>query len=244
MKTKVGLLCLALMVSLGSFAKGPESNKLTKKEQKEGWELLFDGKTFNGWCGFGRTDIPKAWTIEDDAIKINSARDSKNRDGGDIFYYRKFRNFELSFSWRVAKGSNSGIFYLGQIVPNVPFFCTAPEYQILDNENHPDANYGKDGNRRSASLYDMKPAVPQNSKPYGEWNTGKIVVKDNKVTHYQNGKKVVEYTIKDDAWKALLEDSKFKNEKEMRKVGDRPGYFSLQDHGDDVWFKDIKLRKL
>lgn len=244
MKTKLSLLCVALMVALGGLAKAPESNKLTKKEKRAGWELLFDGKTFNGWSGFNRSSIPGVWTIEDESIKINAARDSKRRDGGDIYFTRKYKNFELTFSWRVSKGANSGVFYLGRIVPNVHFVYTAPEYQILDNANHPDANYGKDGNRRSASLYDMKPAVPQNSKPYGEWNTGKIVVKDGKVTHYQNGKKVVEYTLMDDSWRAMIDDSKFKGAKEMYKVGEEPGYFCLQDHGDDVWFKDIKVRNL
>lgn len=241
---KVSLLCVAVMVALSAFAKAPESNKLTKKEKRAGWELIFDGKTFNGWSGFNRSDIPGVWTIEDESIKINAASDAKRRDGGDIYFTRKYKNFELSFSWKVSKGANSGVFYLGRIIPNVAFFCTAPEYQILDNANHPDANFGKDGNRRSASLYDMKPAVPQNAKPYDQWNTGKVVVKDGKVTHYQNGKKVLEFTLMDDSWDALVEDSKFKGIQEMHDVGKEAGYISLQDHGNDVWFKDIKVRNL
>ena len=133
---KVSLLCVAVMVALSAFAKAPESNKLTKKEKRAGWELIFDGKTFNGWSGFNRSDIPGVWTIEDESIKVNAASDAKRRDGGDIYFTRKYKNFELSFSWKVSKGANSGVFYLGRIIPNVAFFCTAPEYQILDNANH------------------------------------------------------------------------------------------------------------
>ena len=115
--------------------------------------VLFDGETFDGWRAYNGTDIPGAWTIEDGAIKINgSGRGEAGAvDGGDIIYDRKFSNFELTFEWRVGKGSNSGVFYLAQEIPGQPIYISAPEYQILDNEHHPDAFLGVDGNRQSAS---------------------------------------------------------------------------------------------
>ncbi|MGL4292331.1 MAG: 3-keto-disaccharide hydrolase, partial [Bacteroidales bacterium] len=140
--------------------------------------VLFDGETFNGWRGYNRQDIPSAWTIEDGCIKINGSGmgEAGAKDGGDIIFDQKFGNFELTFDWKVDKGSNSGIFYMAQEVPDKPIYYSAPEYQVLDNQYHPDAKLGKDGNRCSASLYDMIPAKPQNSKSHGEWNTGKILV--------------------------------------------------------------------
>ena len=129
--------------------------------------VLFDGTSLDGWRGYNKDTVPSAWTLEDGCIKINGsgAGEAGARNGGDlIFGAEKFGNFELSFEWKVAKGSNSGVFYMIQEVPDTPSYYSAPEYQILDNENHPDAKLGVDGNRKSASLYDMIPAKPQNSK--------------------------------------------------------------------------------
>ena len=128
--------------------------------------VLFDGTSLDGWRGYNKDTVPSAWTLEDGCIKINGsgAGEAGARNGGDlIFGAEKFGNFELSFEWKVAKGSNSGVFYMIQEVPDTPSYYSAPEYQILDNENHPDAKLGVDGNRKSASLYDMIPAKPQNS---------------------------------------------------------------------------------
>ena len=113
----------------------------------------------------------------------------------------------------MAKGSNSGVFYMIQEVPDTPSYYSAPEYQLLDNENHPDAKLGVDGNRKSASLYDMIPAKPQNSKPFGEWNTGKIMVYKGTVVHYQNGENVLEYHLWTPEWQAMLDKSKFSKDK-------------------------------
>ena len=122
--------------------------------------VLFDGETFEGWRAYNGTEVPGAWTIEDGAIKINGSGrgEAGAEDGGDIIYDRKFENFELTFEWKVGKGSNSGVFYLAQEIQGQPIYISAPEYQILDNEHHPDAFLGVDGNRQSASLYDMIPA--------------------------------------------------------------------------------------
>ena len=136
----------------------------------DGKITLFDGKTFKGWRGYDRADVPAAWTIDDGAIHIkgSGAGEAGAKDGGDLIFAHKFKNYEFEFEWKVDKGSNSGVLYMIQEVEGQPSYISAPEYQVLDNANHPDAKLGKDGNRQSASLYDMIPAKPQNSKPFGQ----------------------------------------------------------------------------
>lgn len=222
-------------------------NNATEMTNEE-WITLFDGESFEGWRGYGRTDMPSAWTIEDGAIKINGSGrgEAGAKDGGDIIFDRKFKNFELTFEWKVAKGANSGVFYLAQEIEGDPIWKSAPEYQILDNANHPDAKLGKDNNRQSASLYDLIPAVPQNSKPFGEWNTGGVMVYQGTVVHSQNGENVVEYHLWTPDWEEMVEGSKFKGwDNFINAGGDKQeGYIGLQDHGDDVWFRNIKIKVL
>lgn len=214
----------------------------------EGWITLFNGTDFTGWRGYNRADMPSAWTIEDGAIKINGSGmgEAGAKDGGDIIYDQKFKNFELTFEWKVSEGGNSGVFYLAQEVEGKPIYESSPEYQVLDNERHPDAKLGKDGNRQSASLYDLVPAVPQNSKPAGEWNTGGIMVYRGTVIHSQNGENVVEYHLWTDAWKEMVAASKFKDWPNFLNAGgeNQEGFIGLQDHGDDVWYRNIKIKIL
>ena len=223
-------------------------NTLTPEEEEDGWLLLFNGENFEGWRGYSRVDVPAAWTIDDNAIKINGSGEGEAgaKDGGDIIYDKQFKNFELHFEWKVAKGSNSGIFYLGQEVEDQPIWKSSPEYQILDNENHVDARLGKDGNRKSASLYDMIAANPQNSNPFGEWNSGAIIVYKGTVVHMQNDEVVLEYHLWTPEWEQMIDNSKFKGWQEMINAGgdERQGYIGLQDHGDDVWFRNIKLKEM
>jgi len=230
-------------------AQGEAADTVVAAAEDEGdWIVLFNGENFDGWRGYNRQDIPKAWTIEDGAIKIQGSGrgEAGSEDGGDIIYDRKFKDFELSFEWKVSPGANSGVFYLAQEIPEEPIWKSALEYQILDNERHPDAKLGKDGNRQSASLYDLVPAVPQNAKPVGEWNTGGILVYKGTVVHMQNGENVLECHLWTDEWKQLVEGSKFKGMEYIINVGgpDREGYIGLQDHGDDVWFRNIKIKIL
>ena len=242
---KLILTFFAAACVLCSPAFGQKAKK--GSDAKKGWIVMFDGKTFDGWRGYCRQDIPKVWSIEDGCLKISKYdRKDKSIDKGSILFDRKFKNFEFEFEWKVAKGSNSGVFYLASEVPGQEIFMSAPEYQVLDNVNHPDAKLGKDGNRQSSSLYDMIPAKPQNAKPYGEWNTGKIVVKDGLVQHYQNGVKTVEYRLWDDAWKAMVDQSKFKGKESFINIGgaNKEGYLALQDHFEDVWFRNLRVREL
>ncbi len=223
-------------------------NTLTEEEIEEEWMLLFNGENFEGWRGYGKDTVPEAWTIEDDAIKIKGSGEGEAgaEDGGDIIYDEKFENFELKFDWKVSKGGNSGIFYLAREFDDLPIWRSAPEYQILDNENHLDARLGEDGNRKSASLYDLIPADPQNSKDWGEWNSGAIIVYKGTVVHMQNDEVVLEYHLWTPEWEQMIENSKFKGWTEMINAGgeERKGYIGLQDHGDDVWFRNIKLKKM
>ena len=232
----------------------PTVDITTFPKDKEGRYVIFDGKTFNGWRGYDRADVPGAWTIEDGAIKINGsgAGEAGASNGGDLIFAHKLGNFELEFEWKVGKGSNSGVFIMIQEVEGQPSYISAPEYQVLDNENHPDAKLGKDGNRKSSSLYDMIPAVPQNSKPFGEWNKAKIMVYKGTVVHGQNDENVLEYHLWTKQWTDMLQASKFSEEKWplafelLNNCGgeNHEGFIGLQDHGDDVWFRNIRVKVL
>lgn len=152
----------------------------------------------------------------------------------------------MSLEWKISEGGNSGIFYLAEEIEGEPIFTSAPEMQVLDNERHPDARLGKDGNRKSGSLYDLIPADPQNANPVGEWNKVSIIVYRGTVVHIQNGETVVEYHLWTDDWKEMVEDSKFKDWENFLNVGgnDKHGFIGLQDHGDDVWFRNIKIKRM
>ena len=231
-----------------SATAGTDGTVTPPAEDTTGWITLFNGKDFTGWRGYDRTDMPKAWIIEDGAIKIKGSGQGEAgaADGGDIIYDQKFKDFELTFEWKVSPGGNSGVFYLAQEVKGDPIWKSSPEYQILDNVKHPDAKLGKDGNRQSASLYDLIPAKPQNSKPAGEWNTGGIMVYKGTVVHKQNGENVLEYHLWTDDWKKMIEASKFKGWTNFINAGGdaKEGYIGLQDHGDDVWFRNIRIKPL
>lgn len=239
----------AFVLGMASCATAPtEPNTLSKKEQEEGWILLFNGQDLSGWRGYCKTSVPTAWSVEDGAIKISGsgAGEAGAKDGGDIIFDKKFSNFEMTFEWKVSKGGNSGIFYLAQEIDSLPIYRSSPEYQVLDNANHPDAKLGKDGNRQSASLYDLIPAKPQNQKPFGEWNTGGIMVYKGTVVHSQNGVNVLEYHLWTPEWAKMITESKFNGWDQFLNTGgpNKEGFIGLQDHGDDIWFRNIKLKVL
>jgi hypothetical protein len=235
-------LAAALILSIPSAAQKP--NQLTDREKKEGWVLLFNGTDFTGWRQCNGTEMPKNWTIEDAAMKVFTAPGKKPGSGsdGDIVYsVKKFRNFELSVDWKASKMGNSGIFYNIREVPGKPIYYAAPEVQILDNI---DATDNKIDSHLAGSLYDMLPADPKTVRPAGEWNTIVIRVKDGRVTHTQNGMKVVEYTLWTPEWDAMVQKSKFKTFPGFAEGISKEGYIGLQDHGYDIWFRNIKIREL
>ena len=239
----------------------PQVDLASVPVDKDGYYVLFDGVTLNGWRGYGKDNVPSRWTVEDGAIKFSGTGTGEGQtgEGGDLIFARKFKNFILELEWKVSKGGNSGIFYLAQEVKTVredgsekyePIYISSPEYQVLDNANHPDALLGVDGNRQSASLYDMIPAKPQNQNPYGEWNKARIMVYKGTVVHGQNDANVVEYHLWTDQWTQMLQASKFSQEKWplafelLNNCGGEAheGYFGLQDHGDDVWYRNIRIK--
>jgi len=226
----------------------PQDNTLTAEEEADGWMLLFDGETSDGWRGYQKDSFPEAWVVVDGMIHINGSGRGEvgAAGGGDIIYAEeKFGNFHYKVSWKISKGGNSGIFYLGQEDPEYDYIWkTAPEMQVLDNVNHPDAKLGKDGNRKSGSLYDMIPADPQNANPFGEWNHAEVIVQGNDVMHIQNGDTVVQYTTGTPEFQALVDVSKWPELNPNWQNFADEGYFGLQDHGDDAWFKNIKVKRL
>ena len=234
-------------------------NTLTEAEKADGWVLLFDGESLDGWTGLGRDSIPAGhWTVEDGAIhKIASgdvpvAADGQPLQGGDIMTEDTYENYELVFEWKVAPGANSGVKYN---VSEEMSTASPPEhaalgfeYQVLDDSRHPDAKEGVSGNRTSAGLYDMlapsenKPIkLPSDNEP-SDWNQGRIVFDGNHGEHWLNGEKVLEYDLGSARFDSLLAASKYAPIEGF--ADKRDGHIVLQDHGDDVWFRSIKIREL
>ncbi|HEX7846885.1 MAG TPA: DUF1080 domain-containing protein [Chitinophagaceae bacterium] len=233
MKKKVFMLSTALMMTMLLYAQLPA---LSKKEQKQGWQLLFDGTSSTGWKKADGKPFPaKGWIIDNGVIQVDT---SKGGRGGDIITEESFSDFELTLEFRVTEGANSGIKYF--VFPNSSLGC---EFQILDDEKHPDAKLGKNGNRKQGGLYDLiAPAAGKKDKPIGEWNSLRIVSKGKHVEHWLNGTKVVEYERGGAAFSELVAGSKYKNNKGFGEAAASP--ILLQDHGDIVAFRNIKIRKL
>lgn len=238
------MLSFAAMCFLAQPLFAQEVNKLTKKEKKEGWVLLFNGKDFDGWRKCNGTAMPANWKIDDNAMNVFTGEGKKPGQGadGDVVYgVKKFKNFELSIDWKAGKMANSGIFYDVREVPGKPVYWAAPEVQVLDNV---DATDNKVASHLAGSLYDMLPADPKTVKPAGSWNTIVIKVKDGKVTHTQNGVEVCSYTLWTPEWDAMVAKSKFKDFPGFTEGISKEGFIGLQDHGYSVWFRNIKIREL
>jgi hypothetical protein len=234
---------LSLLIAICSMSiSAQKMNTLTAQEKKDGWVLLFDGKSMDGWRKCNSTEMASNWSIDDQAMKVAQGAKAGSGQGGDILFgAKKFKNFEFSIDWKIAEGGNSGIFYYVVEYPEKPIYYAAPEIQVLDNWN---ASDNRLTNHLAGSLYDMIPALPQNAKPAGEWNTIVVRVKDGKATHIQNGVKVVEYELWTQAWKEQVAKSKFKDWPGFIDGPAKEGYIGLQDHGYDCWFRNIKIREL
>jgi len=239
MKRLGKLILVSFIITIMAACK--PTDKLSKDE---GWVPLFDGKTAEGWRSYGKETFPeKGWLIEEGVLHVQGSGKGEAGGGGDIITMKKYSNFELSLEWKVSEGGNSGIFYLVQEKPDQEIWKSAPEMQILDNAKHPDAKLGVDGNRAAGSLYDLIPGKFEAVKPAGEWNQVKIMVYKGTVVHWMNGENVLEYHLWTDDWKKMVANSKFKDYPDFVNPA-QEGYIGLQDHGDDVWFRNIKIREL
>ena len=207
-------------------------NTLTKKEIREGWTLLWNGEDMSGWKSNSDKDFTKGWSCADGVLSI-----AAGSGAGDIITERKYHDFELSIDFNFSEGANSGIKYF--IGANGSIGC---EYQILDDEVHPDANRGTDGNRRLGSLYDILAAPGWQYVRKGDWNTAKIVVKGADVEHWLNGVKILSYHREGAEWEELIARSKFAKVENF--AGGDGGHILLQDHNDFVQYRNLKIREL
>ncbi len=219
-------------------------NTLTEGEKAAGWKLLFDGKTTNGWRNFKDDKIGSSWKVENGTLTLAVEKTRRGRtkakDGGDIITTKKFENFELSLEWKISSCGNSGVMF--NVVEGPDYqkvYHTGPEMQILDNTCHPDA---KIHTHRAADLYDLIPCRQETVKPAGSWNHAKIKIEDGSTSFHLNGVEVVTFQMFDDLWADMIAKSKFKD---MPGFGQfRKGHIALQDHGDAVSFRNIKIRTL
>lgn len=220
-------------------------NKLTISEKENGWKMLWDGKTTQGWRGARLTEFPdNGWIIEAGKLIVLSTGGEESAAGGDIVTEKLYGDFALKLDFKLTKGANSGIKYYVDTDINNDGTGSAIglEYQILDDENHPDAKLGShEGSRTVASLYDLIQAAPdKHVNPIGEWNTAYIVSKDGHVEHWLNGMKVLEYDRTTDAFKQLVSESKYAKWPHFGQLEEGP--ILLQDHGDRVAYKNIKIK--
>ncbi len=236
------ILAMTLAMTGNTFAQVP--NTLTPEEQQNGWKLLWDGKTTNGWRGAKLDGFPeKGWTIEDGILKVHASDGKESANGGDIVTTRTFTNFILSVDFKITEGANSGIkYFVDPTLNKGTGSAIGCEFQILDDLRHPDAKLGVKGNRQLGSLYDLIPAPADKPFDITAWNTARVIVKDNHVEHWLNGTKLLEYERNTQEFNALVAYSKYKN---WPNFGNEPtGYILLQDHGDEVWFRNIKIKEL
>ncbi len=224
------------------------SNHLTDYEKKEGWRLLFDGKTNEGWIGANMSTFPtkpNGWIVRDGTMTILGAGGGEAANVGDIVTKEQFSSFDLSFEFKMSRGANSGVKYFVTLNEDTKGSAIGLEYQILDDAVHPDAKLGRNGDRTLASLYDLIPSNKQARfvRPIGAWNTGRIIVyPNNHVEHYLNGVKVLEYERGSKEFKDLVAISKYVIWKNFGEA--KEGHILLQDHGFEVNFRSIKLKPL
>ncbi len=230
-KPRLAFLSTLLLSTATLFAENP--NELTDAQKAEGWKLLFDGKSLSGWRGYKSESVSPQWQVIDGAITLTAGK------AGDVMTVEEFDNFELTFEWRISAGGNSGVIYrvgLGEAAS----YKTGPEYQILDNK---DAKDNKLDNHLAGSLYDIGSGVARDAaKPAEEWNSSKIIVKDWKVEHWLNNRKLVELDLASQDGRSALAQSKFKDWPKFASL--MKGHIAFQDHGDVVSYRSIKIRTL
>lgn len=230
----MGAAAIALLASFNPSSADPSP---AQKKSKGTWTSLFDGKTTKGWHGYGKNAIGKSWKVANGALYF----DTTVKDGGDIVTDASFDNFDLKLSWKISKNGNSGIMiHVKEDAAKYPeVWRTGPEIQVLDNEGHPD---GKIKKHRAGDLYDLIQSSSEPVRPVGQWNDVEIISNKNHLDVILNGVKVVSTNMWDDHWKALIAGSKFKDMPDFGSFVS--GKIALQDHGNQVWYRNIKIKKL
>ena len=215
--------------------------KETISSPKGEWMVLFDGISGEHWRGYGQDAFPsKGWTVKNGALTLLA-----KSGGGDIMTREKFHNFDLQLEFMTAKGANSGILYLIQEIEGQPMYKSAPEYQIIDDDNYIKISEGDPSvtkHHLTADNYDLQTAANKKLNPAGQWNSARIVLNKGHVEHYLNGTKVVEYDLWSSDWEAMVKGSKFADWEEYAK--EDKGHIGLQDHGDMVAFRNIRIKEL
>jgi hypothetical protein len=227
-------LCILLACATSAGAAKPAAgNSLSAAERREGFVSLFDGRSLQGWHGYGKSGQPvQGWKAVDGALVRDAA-------GGDLVSDKQYGDFELRIDWKISPGGNSGIFYRGtESEPEI--YRSAIEYQVLDNDHHPDGKNGRD--RWASALYGLYAPAKITTHPVGEWNQTRIVVRGDHVEHWLNGEKVVDCTLGSPDWKARVAASKFKDWPAFGVA--RSGVIGLQDHGDAVSYRNIRIHEL
>jgi hypothetical protein len=216
-------------------------NKLSQKEINDGWKLLFDGKSTKQWKNTKGNELSKnGWMVKDGILTVLGSSPDNHVSGSDIITTEQFGDFELTIEYKLTKGANSGIkyFVVNDFAGQRGYLGL--EYQLIDDENHEDAQLGKNGNRTNGSLYDLIPSKEIKNKLIGTWNQAKILVKGNDVEHWLNGVKILEFDRRSVEFQTLVSRSKYKN---LKGFGEhKAGHILLQGHGDTVHFRNIKIK--
>ncbi len=229
-------LALASLIVFGGTLKAQE-NQLTAEEKSSGWILLFNGTDLSGWHSYNKKEAMAPWIVENGAIKKEVAK--QGAAGGDLLTADEYENFDLKLQWKISPGGNSGVLFLIKELPSVPSYYTGPEMQVLDNDGHAD---GKIHKHRAGDLYDLIASSSEPVHAVGEWNDAEVKLDHGKLDLYLNGVNVVSTTMWDTNWDSLVKGSKFA--KMTNFARSKSGHVDLQDHGNPVWFRNIKIKKL
>lgn len=230
MLKSLSLLSIALAFTSTAFAKNID-NQLSKEEQNAGWQLLFNGADMSQWRNFKSQTLSSKWIIDDDAMLLT-------KGGGDILTKKPYQNFDLKIEWKISEVGNSGIFILADELGKY-IYSHAPEVQIIDNERHADTEIDS---HLAGSIYDLLAAPLAAHKPAMQWNTVRIKMLNNHLQVWQNGVSTVSMVVGSSPWNTLVENSKFATWSNF--ANSEKGHIGLQDHGDKVWFKNIKIKEL